>query len=204
MGLLDCPFAALYDRAIASSEIKWLGAARQQMLEGLTGNILEVGAGTGANFQYYSSEAKVTAIEFSPHFIKRAQPKISAAAADITLQEADAQELPFADDTFDVAVATLVFCSIPDMMKALTEVKRVTRPGSALLMIEHVQAITPVKRMLLNIWNPCQKLLAGGCNVNRDTEEALVSVGFKIDEVRVLVVELGLSRHLLIRATNTK
>ena len=204
MGILDRPFAAVYDRAIASMETKWLGAARRQMLAGVTGNVLEVGAGTGANFQYYSAQAKVTATEFSKYFIKRAAAKITGASAEITLQEADAENLPFADDTFDAAVGTLVFCSVHDQMKALSEVRRVTKPGASLLMIEHVQADTPGKRMILNLWNPCQKVLAGGCNLNRDTRAAVVAAGFKIDEVRTLMVESGLSPHVLIRATNAK
>jgi ubiquinone/menaquinone biosynthesis C-methylase UbiE len=204
MALLDRPFAAVYDRITAASEQKWLGEARRQMLDGLTGKILEIGAGTGANFQYYSPRAQVTAIEPSQHFLKRARAKAASAQASIELKEANAQELPFDDDTFDAAVATLVFCTIPDPIKALAEIQRVTRAGAPLLMIEHVQASTPGKRLLLNLWNPCQKFVAGGCNVNRDTEATVRAAGWQVDEVRVLTVEMGISPQLLIRATNVK
>lgn len=203
MPLLDRPFAAMYDRLIAASEHKWLGAARRQMLENLTGRILEIGVGTGANFSCYPPAARVTAIEPSPHFLKRARNRIAAAQASIELKEADAQDLPFADDAFDAAVATLVFCSIPDPARALVEVRRVTRPGAVLLMIEHVRAGTPGKRLLLNLWNPCQKFIAGGCNLNRDTEATVRAAGWRVDEVRVLAVELG-SPHILIKAVNAK
>ena len=203
MALLDRPFAAVYDRLIAASEQKWLGAARRQMLDGLTGKILEIGAGTGANFQYYSPGARVTAIEPSPHFVKRARARIASAQACIELKEADAQALPFDDDTFDAAVATLVFCTIPDPLKALAEIQRVTRAGGPLLMIEHVQASTPGKRLLLNLWNPCQRFLAGGCNLNRDTEGTVRAAGWRVDEVRVLAVEMG-APQLFIKATNSK
>ena len=204
MGLLERPFAALYDRINAPAEKKWLGEARQQMLKGLTGKILEIGAGTGANFQYYPPQAQVTAIEPSEHFLKRARAKLAQAQANIELQEADAQDLPFEDNTFDAAVATLVFCTIPDPLKALTEIKRVTRPNAPLLMIEHVQADTPGKQMLLNLWNPCQKFIAGGCNVNRDTAAIVASAGFRIEKVHTLTIELGISPQLFIRATNIK
>jgi ubiquinone/menaquinone biosynthesis C-methylase UbiE len=204
LALLDRPFAALYDRITAASEQKWLGEARRQMLEGLTGKILEVGAGTGANFQYYSPQAEVTAIEPSRHFLKRARTRIASAQASIELKEADGQELPFDDSTFDAAIATLVFCTIPDPTKALAEIQRVTRTGTPLLMIEHVQANTPGKRLLLNLWNPCQKCVAGGCNVNRDTESTVRAAGWQVDEVRVLTVEMGISPQLFIRATNVK
>lgn len=202
MGLFDRPFAALYDRIIASAEKKWLGRSRREMLEGVAGDVLEIGAGTGANFQYYSSRAKVTATEFSRYFLKRAAVKVDRASAEIRLREADAEDLPFGDNVFDVAVGTLVFCTVPDQRKALLELKRVTKPGASLLMIEHIQAATPGKRMILRFWNPCQKVLAGGCSLDRDTESAVIAAGFKIEEVRTLLG--GISPHVLIRATNVK
>jgi ubiquinone/menaquinone biosynthesis C-methylase UbiE len=174
------------------------------MLSGLAGKILEIGAGTGANFQYYPSEAQLTAIEPSEHFLKRARPKIAAAQASIELNKADAQALPFRDDTFDTAVATLVFCTVPNPRKALAEVRRVVKANAPLLMIEHVQASTPGKRLLLDLWNPCQKFIAGGCNVNRDTEAIVRTAGFRVEEVRVQAVQLGLAPHVLIRAANIK
>src|ERR687893_262947 len=170
MPLPDRLLAALYDRLLSPSEQRWLGEARRQLLSGLAGRVLEIGAGTGANFQHYRPQAQAIAIEPSVHFLKRARAKIATARACIALTEADAHILPFANDTFDAAVATLVFCTIPDPMKALAEVKRVTRGGAPLLMIEHVKARTTGAQLLQNLWNPCQNFIAGGCNVNRDTE----------------------------------
>jgi ubiquinone/menaquinone biosynthesis C-methylase UbiE len=204
MPLLDRPFAALYDTIISPCERRWLGEVRHQLLSSLAGRVLEIGAGTGANFQYYPSQAQVTAIEPSVHFLKRARAKIAAAQASIELKEADAQALPFANDTFDAVVATLVFCTIPDPRKALAEIKRVTRGGAPLLMIEHVKARTPGTQLLQNLWNPCQNFIAGGCNVNRDTEAVVRDAGFRVEEVRELVTELFLLPHVMIRATNPK
>jgi ubiquinone/menaquinone biosynthesis C-methylase UbiE len=204
MPLLERPFAALYDRLTAPSERQWLGEARRQLLSGLGGRVLEVGAGTGANFQHYPPQAQITAIEPSIHFLKRARAKIGAAQARIELTEANAQALPFADDTFDAAVATLVFCTIPDPMKALAEVKRVTRGGAPLLMIEHVKARTTGAQLLQNLWNPCQNFIVGGCNVNRDTEATVRAAGFQVDEAREFIIELLLWPQIMIRATNPK
>jgi ubiquinone/menaquinone biosynthesis C-methylase UbiE len=204
MPLLDRPLAALYDKLTAPSERRWLGEARRQLLSGLAGRVLEIGAGTGANFQHYPPQAQVTAIEPSVHFLKRARAKIATAQASIELKEADAQALPFADDYFDAAVATLVFCTIPDPIQALAEVKRVTRGSAPLLTIEHVKARTPGAQLAQNLWNPCQNFIAGGCNVNRDTEAAVRAAGFQVEEVRELVTELILLPQVLIRAINAK
>jgi ubiquinone/menaquinone biosynthesis C-methylase UbiE len=204
MPLVERPLAALYDRLMSSSEQRWLGEARRQLLAGLAGRVLEIGAGTGANFQHYPSQVQVTAIEPSIHFLKRARAKIATAQASIELKEADAQALPFANDTFDAAVATLVFCTIPNPIKALAEVKRVTRAGAPLLMIEHVKARTPGIQLLQNLWNPCQNFIGGGCNVNRDTEAVVRDAGFQVQEVRELVTELFLWPQVLIRATNSR
>lgn len=204
MGLRDRALAALYDRMTAPAERRWLGEARRRLLGGLAGRVLEIGAGTGANFRYYPPHVQVTAIEPSPHFLRRARMKVGEARATIELRQADAQALPFGDDAFDAAVATLVFCTVPDPLRALAEVRRVTVAGAPLLLIEHVRARTAGRRLLQNVGNPCQKILAGGCHLNRDTEAAVRAAGFRVEEVRDLAVEWGLMPSVLIRASNTK
>lgn len=204
MGLSDRFQAALYDRVTAPIERKWLGDIRRELISGLTGRVLEIGAGTGANFQYYSPQAQVTATEPSLHFFKRALAKLPSAQARIELQEANAHALPFDADAFDAVVATLVFCTIPDPRRALDEIRRVAKDQAPLVLVEHVQAKTSGRRLIQNLWNPCQKVLAGGCNVNRDTEATLRAAGFRIDEVRELPTEMMVLPHLLIRAINTK
>ena len=203
MAPLDRVHAALYDRITASMEQRWLAAARQELVGRLSGQVLEIGVGTGANFSYYLPGARVMAIEPSAHFLKRARMKLAQAKASIDLRQADAQALPFADDTFDAAVATLVFCTVPDPLAALTEIRRVLRDGAPLLLIEHVRARTPGWRLLLNLWNPCQRVLAGGCNLNRDTEATVRAAGFQVEEVRDLALVMGVP-FLVVRATNRK
>ncbi|MEK7814705.1 MAG: class I SAM-dependent methyltransferase [Chloroflexota bacterium] len=204
MGLRDRALAALYDRMTAPAERRWLGEARRHLLGGLAGRVLEIGAGTGANFRYYPPHVQVTAIEPSSHFLRRAKLKLAEAQATIELRQADAQALPFGDDAFDAAVATLVFCTVPDPLRALAEVRRVTVAGAPLLLIEHVRARTAGRRLMQNVWNPCQKILAGGCQVNRDTEATVRAAGFRVEEVEELAVEWGLMPSILVRATNGK
>ena len=179
-----------------------MGDARRRLLADLKGDVLEIGAGTGVNVQYYQPQARVTAIEPSPNFSKRAKTKLAGAQADINLRQANAQHLPFDDDTFDAAVTTLVFCTIPDPMAALAEIHRVTKPGAPLLLIEHVRAHSSIKRFILNLWGPCHKTLFAGCHLNRDTEANVRNAGFKVEEVRQLALELGMVPVILIRAAN--
>ena len=202
--MLDRPLAAVCDKISAEQERRWLGDARREMLKDLTGEVLEVGAGTGANFRYYPPQARVTAIEPSPNFSKRAEVKLADAQAAIQLKQADAQHLPFENDSFDAAVATLVFCTIPDPMAALAEVRRVTKPGAQLLLIEHVRALISFNRFLLNLWGPFHKLIFVGCHLSRDTESNVRNAGFQVQEVRQLALDLGSVPVILIRATNTK
>jgi SAM-dependent methyltransferase len=131
--------------------------------------------------------------------------KLADARAAIALRQADAQILPFSDDSFDAVVATLVFCTIPDPLRALAEVRRVTVAGAPLLLIEHVRARTAGGRLMQNLLNPCQKTLAVGCHLNRDTEATVRAAGFRVEEVRDLAVEWwGLMPTILIRASNAK
>jgi len=203
MGSLERPFTPLYNKIIQSTETKWLRAARQNMLHRLTGRILDIDAGTGANFPHYSLKARVTAIEPSKHFFKRPQSKLATISTNIQLESADAKNLPFEDDTFDTTIATLVFCTIKNPMKALSEVRRLTKPKAQLLLIEHVQANTPIKRLLINLWNPAQQFLARRCNLNQATKSNVTNARFQIEETQLLTTEMG-SPHLYIRATNLK
>ena len=200
MGIMSRPHAAAYEWMTERNERNWRGQARRDLLKGLRGRVLEVGAGTGRNFQYYPSDVTLVATEPNPHMLKQAAPKAKAAHIPIELRSAGAQDLPFDSDTFDGVVATLVFCTVPDQLKALTEVQRVAKGGAPLLMIEHVHASTLAKRLLLNALNPMQRFIFDGCNVNRETGDAVKEAGYSVDEVRELRVEMGIWRYVLIRA----
>ncbi|KAF6264409.1 S-adenosyl-L-methionine-dependent methyltransferase [Scenedesmus sp. NREL 46B-D3] len=155
-----------------------------------TFSVLEVGIGTGPNFQFYPSAAssqqhqlRVTGLEPNAAMWQYAQQAAEAAGLrqqQLQLVAADAQQMPFEPDNFDAAVVTLVLCSVPDPQQALAELLRVVRPGGRLLLIEHVIApnfgLLQLQQRLLD---PLQQLLADNCHLTRDTAAVLQASGFE-------------------------
>ncbi|HVC88669.1 MAG TPA: class I SAM-dependent methyltransferase [Gaiellaceae bacterium] len=181
MSLWRRAFAAGYDRATAGAERGALGDARRELVGSARGRVLEIGAGTGANLPHYPGEVDVVLSEPDPQMAKRLRAKSGALRA----LEASADALPFSDDSFDTVVATLVFCSVPDVPAALREVRRVLAPGGHLLFLEHVRGQRGSK---LERWqdrvNRPWRALACGCNCNRDFVGHLRAAGFTVDAVR--------------------
>lgn len=131
--------------------------------------MLEIGFGTGANFRYYQNAEQVDAIEPNPEMSKQAGKRIRQSKTPIRTYEAVAEQLPFADDSFDTVVATLVFCTIPDPVKALEEIYRVSKPRAQILMFEHVKMDQPLMGKTQESLTPVWKKLCDGCHLNRDT-----------------------------------
>src|SRR5580704_7719832 len=139
MSLRTTFFALTYDRQIARAEKAGLRAFREHLLAGLTGDVLEIGAGTGTNLPCYGPAiTSLTLTEPQPPMLRRRERRPSA-----TVLRAPAEDLPFDDHTFDVAVSTLVLCGVDDQPRALRELRRVLRPGGTLLFLEHVRADDP-------------------------------------------------------------
>jgi ubiquinone/menaquinone biosynthesis C-methylase UbiE len=132
--------AAYYDRAMRPLERRGLGRLRATLLAGLPagGRLLELGAGTGANFPLYPKGAAVAAVELSGEMLARARSKPERPEG-ARLVRARAEQLPFADETFDAAFATLVFCSVSSPSEAFAELRRVVRRGGAVALLEHVR-----------------------------------------------------------------
>ncbi len=174
-------FAALYDKMSKSEEKGFLGEMRKQLLSDLSGDVLEVGAGTGNNFEHYPQGVLVTALEPDPFMLKRASDKLSTLGrSNIFLQDGPAERLPFDDASFDVVVSTLVLCTVNDVPASLAEIRRVLRPGGKVRFIEHVRAdgITGgVQTIIRPIWG----WFGAGCHPNRQTAEALRAAGFEVD-----------------------
>ena len=177
-------FAAIYDKMLASEEKKFLGAIRAEMLKDVTGEVLEIGAGTGANFQYYPGGAHVIAIEPDPFMLERAR-KRAVGASNIELRQAAAEELPFPDASFDFVIDTLVLCSVRDPRKALAEIKRVLKPGGELRLYEHVRYQNPIGALSQDIISPVWQWFGAGCHPNRDTGRLLREAGFEVTSERI-------------------
>lgn len=158
----------LYDTLMKRADDAGMYARRRSLVSDLRGDVLEIGCGTGMMFEHYrASGARVRAVDMDDAFIERAKARVRDG---IELLKADAQALPFPDDSFDAAVACLVFCSIPDARAALAEARRVLRPGGELRLIEHVVSDRPVARALMHAADPIWlRLNHQGCHMDRDT-----------------------------------
>jgi len=178
-------FARLYAWASPRMEKSGFGERRDQLLAGLAGRVIEVGAGNGLNFTHYPPEVtRVMAVEPEPRLRAIAEAEAAKAAAPVEVVDGTADRLPADDASFDAAVASLVLCSVPDVPAALAEIRRVLRPGGQLRFFEHVRADTPglarVQRILdATVW----PTLGGGCHSHRDTGAAIEAAGFTIDAI---------------------
>ncbi|WP_422444489.1 class I SAM-dependent methyltransferase [Thermoanaerobacterium sp. DL9XJH110] len=155
---------------------------RKTAIAHASGKVLEIGVGTGKNFPYYPEGCDVTAIDFSPGMLARARKKLHLASVPVNLMEMDVQALQFPDNTFDTVVATCVFCSVPDPVKGLREVKRVCKPGGKIILLEHVRSDNPVLGRLMDLLNPISLHLIGS-NINRRTVKNVESAGIKLEKV---------------------
>ena len=178
-------FASIYDRMLAPQEEKFLGAVRREMLGDIEGDVLEIGAGTGANFPYYAKEARVVAIEPDPYMLERARSRAVDASYAIEVRQAAAEELPFPDSAFDFVIGTLVLCSVSDPMQALSEVKRVMKPDAEYRLYEHVRYTNPIGGLVQDVISPAWQWFGAGCHPNRDTGRLLRKSGFELVSIQI-------------------
>jgi len=177
-------FAACYDRMSAGAEKAGLRARRESLLSSAAGRVLEIGAGTGANLPLYGVNVKsLTVSEPEAPMAKRLERRAREQSRPVNVVRAPAEELPFADDEFDVAVSTLVLCTVDDQAKALAELRRVLKPGGELRFIEHVRADEPRLARWQDRLNGFNKVMGQGCNCNRSTVDAIRAAGFTIKEL---------------------
>jgi len=173
-------FAAYWDRMV-KLESTALKRARAEALQGLSGRVLEVGAGNGANFPLYpAAVTEIVATEPDPHMLKRARIRATQLARAIELHQATAEDLPFPDASFDAAVSILVLCSVTDQARALAEINRVLKPGAQLRYIEHVRFDNACGGLFQDLVTPAWRWLGAGCHPNRRTAMAITSAGFTI------------------------
>jgi ubiquinone/menaquinone biosynthesis C-methylase UbiE len=143
------------------------------------GRLLEVGVGTGRNLPYHPPQREVTAIDISPKLLAKAARKARKRGQPVALGLMDAQRLAFADGSFDSAASTFVFCSVPDPLVGLAEVRRVLKPGGRFLLLEHVRLKNRVLGWIMDRLNPIAVRLSGA-NINRDTVGNVAKAGFEI------------------------
>jgi ubiquinone/menaquinone biosynthesis C-methylase UbiE len=174
--------AAVYDRFMKVSEEACLGKWRAELLGDLSGEVLEVGAGTGSTLGLYpKAVTRLVLAEPDPHMRRKLLEKRGT----IEVSDAAAEKLPFEDASFDAVVCSLVLCSVPDQRAALAEIARVLRPGGRLVFLEHVAADGKPDRLK---WQgriePVWKHLMGNCHLTRRTEAAIAAAGLQIERIQ--------------------
>ena len=172
----------VYDLMEGPMESMSMGKWRSLLIEKIEGGkVLEVGVGTGKNLQHYPENLEITGIDFSENLLEKAKNK-NKDNKNIKLIEMDAQDMQFNDNTFDTVVTSCVFCSVPDPVEGLKEIRRVCKAGGKIIMLEHMRSnnevvgkiMDAVNFIPLNIW---------GANINRRTIENLKKAGFKEEDI---------------------
>jgi ubiquinone/menaquinone biosynthesis C-methylase UbiE len=179
-------FARMWKRMSPKADERGQAEHRAEMLAGLSGRVLELGAGNGLNFAHYpATVTEVVAVEPEPTLRTAAEEAASRARVRVTVVDGVADRLPAGDGEFDAAVVCLVLCSVPDQATALAELKRVIRPGGELRFYEHVQATKQPGAALLTFADRTfWPLVGGGCHPARKTGDAIGAAGFEIERCR--------------------
>ena len=179
-------FGAIYDPFMHSIEERHLRTRRSRLLAGLRGKVLEVGVGTGTNFEYYNGEVEVTGIEPSSYMLHRAGKKrdLLLLPNRITLLETgcgypEMQKL-IQDNSLDTVVCTLILCTVPDPEKALANFQKWLKPGGKLVVLEHIRSHNTSRGKWQDFLNPLWRKMADGCHLNRPTDQLLASSGFQL------------------------
>jgi ubiquinone/menaquinone biosynthesis C-methylase UbiE len=176
--------ARIYDAVLAPTE--WMGVRdqRRRLMDGLSGRVVEIGAGTGLNVPLYSATAhEVHAIEPDRHMLEKLRSKASGSSTRLYLYRADAHHLPFAGGVFDVAIVTFALCTIPDPERALDEAHRVVRGGGVLRFLEHVRSEKNRTAGWQDRAAPLWGRISGGCRLNQPTIEILEATRWEVDDV---------------------
>lgn len=201
---------AICDALSWYNETKILPQHRRYLSRELQGTILDLGAGTGPMFPYFGAAAQrhgplqLYGIEPNLHMKARAEQKAGRVGLDISLRSARAESLPYKAESFDTVIASLVFCTIPDVEQALQEIDRVLKPNGELRFVEHVRSDGKhgeVQDRIAPIW----KRIAGGCHLNRRTGRTFANSQFELAEIEEITLDTRVSpTKRLIRGTIRK
>jgi ubiquinone/menaquinone biosynthesis C-methylase UbiE len=183
--------APLYDLLDLPFEHGRYRHIRPRLFEGLAGRILDAGVGTGRNVAYYPPETDVVGIDLSPAMLARANRRASTLGRKVELHEMDVTQLAFPDQSFDGAVASFLFCVLPNELQvpALREIERVLKPDGTLRLLEYVRPTGAFRAFVARLWEPWMRW-AYGAGFDRRTEEHVSETGFSVVESRFVVPDL--------------
>src|SRR3954468_16632123 len=185
MSLWGRIFAAGYDTVMKAPEEATFRAHRKALLAQVSGRVLEIGGGTGANLEFYPAAAVTELVITEPEepMARRLDRKLAGHSLPARIVHAPAEALPVEDASVDYVVSTLVLCTVNDPAKALAEIRRVLKPGGKLVFLEHVRSRNPQLARLQTRPQPLQYRLGHGCHCNRPTLDNLKAAGFEVDQV---------------------
>lgn len=181
--------AKIYDIMEAPMEMMSLKKWRLDVMKELKGKVLEVGVGTGKNIEYYPEGIDITAVDFSEKMLNKAKVKAELHKKRVDFHIMDVENMEFQDNTFDTIFTTCVFCSVPDPVKGLKEMKRVCKSGGKIIMIEHVRSQGKILGLIMDMLNPLV-VNSYGANINRRTVENVEKSGFSRVEVADLFKDI--------------
>ena len=177
-------FAAIYDRGLKATEEAGLRRMRRETLAAASGKTLDIGAGTGVNAGLFPPAVnELVLVEPGPHMFKKLQAKLGGSGEGVSVVQAPAENLSFADDSVDTVVFTLVLCTVPNPAAALAEAARVLRPGGKLLFVEHVRSRNPSLARWQDRLETPWRFLADGCHCNRDTVATIEASPFGVERL---------------------
>ena len=175
----------IYDILEQPMEVMTMNKWRERLIKNIEGTkILEAGVGTGKNLLLYPNKLEITGIDFSENMLAKAKAKAKVKGKEnIRLIEMDAQKMNFADNTFDTIVTSCVFCSVPDPVEGLKEMRRVCKPNGKIIMLEHMRSHHNIVGKFMDAMNFIP-LHTWGANINRETIENILKAGFKEEEIK--------------------
>ena len=176
--------AQVYDMIMFGPENRHLHAIRGSLISKVSGQVLELGCGTGVNFSHYSSSCEVVAIDPSPHMLAKARSKLAKEHinANISIHPITIHQLKglnlIPEDGYDAVVCTLVLCTVPDLEQVISKLKKLLKPCGKLIILEHVKSHKATRAWWQDRLTPAWKQVAEGCHLNRPTDKLLKSHGF--------------------------
>jgi SAM-dependent methyltransferase len=164
------------------AEERGLGELRHALLGELEGDILEIGAGTGASLPHYERASRVVALEPDPSMAKRLPAKVAAATVPVDVVAGSAESVPFPDESFDAVESAFMLCSVAEPTAVLAEARRVLKPRGKLILLEHVRGDGRTASWQERL-TPLHRRIAGNCHLNRDTLATVAGAGFDTSRV---------------------
>jgi SAM-dependent methyltransferase len=190
MSLSQWAFAAAYD--VLNATVEWRIARYRRATAGIaTGDVLEIGGGSGANLRFFPDDARLTFLEPNPHMVRKLRRRAGKLNRDITVVQDVGEEMPFEDGSFDTVLTTLVLCTVRDPEAVVAEARRLLRPGGRFIFYEHVAARGRAGRALQTGLNPAWKWATTGCHLDRDIESAVRMAGFNEVAVEHFNIRFG-------------